>query len=75
MDARSVLVLTLPVVFVLIFLLDKSSKIGFSSRVDGELEKLKKLGGKADVMRVLRDLQSSQVFISKLKSTAHAGTY
>merc|ERR1712032_116144 len=63
MDARSVLILTLPVIFVLLFLLDKSSKIGFSGRVDagGELEKLKKFGPKADVMRVLRKLQASQV--------------
>ena len=66
MDARSVLILTLPVIFVLLFLLDKSSKIGFSGRVDagGELEKLKKFGPKADVMRVLRKLQASQVFVS-----------
>merc|ERR1712032_1176060 len=63
MDARSVLILTLPVIFVLLFLLDKSSKIGFSGRVDagGELEKLKKFGPKVDVMRVLRKLQASQV--------------
>ena len=66
MDTRSVLILTLPVIFVLLFLLDKSSKIGFSGRVDagGELEKLKKVGAKADVMRVLRNLQASQVFVS-----------
>jgi len=63
MHARSVLVLTLPVAFVLLFLLDRSSKMGFSGRVDtgGELGKLKKFGPKADVMRVLRNLQASQV--------------
>ena len=34
MDARSVFVLTLPVVFVLFFLLDNCNKIGFCGRVD-----------------------------------------
>ena len=59
MDLRTVLVLTLAVVFVFLFLLDKSSK------VDGgeELEKLREVGAKADVMRVLRKLQASQVFV------------
>ena len=77
MDARSVLILTLPVIFVLLFLLDKSSKIGFGGRVDagGELRKLRKVGPKADVMRVLRELQASQVFFSLLISTADAGSY
>ena len=71
MDARTVLVLTLPVVFVLLFLLDKSSKIGFSGKLDagGEFEKLRKVEGKADVMRVLRELQASQVFVSLGKVT------
>ena len=57
------LVLTLAVIFVLLFLLDKSSK------VDGgeELEKLREVGAKADVMRVLRKLQASQVFVSQGK--------
>ena len=66
MHARSVLVLTLPVAFVILFLLDRSSKMGFGGRVDtgGELGKLKKFGPKADVMRVLRNLQASQVFVS-----------
>ena len=34
MHARSVLVLTLPVAFVLLFLLDRSSKMGFGGMVD-----------------------------------------
>ena len=74
------LVLTLPVVFVLLFLFDNSSKIDCccyqvylasvikkvsgrdgSGKVDGEGE----VGAnKADVMRVLRKLEASQVFVS-----------
>jgi len=58
MDTRTVLVLTLAVVFVILFLLDNSSKIDLSGRVDGGGE----VGAnRADVMRVLRKLQASQV--------------
>jgi len=57
MDLRTVLVLTLAVIFVFLFLLDKSSNVNGG----GELEKLREVGAKADVMRVLRKLQASQV--------------
>ena len=63
MDLRTVLVLTLAVIFVLLFLLDKSSNVNGG----GELEKLREVGAKADVMRVLRKLQASQVFVSQGK--------
>ena len=72
------LFLTLPVVFVLLFLFDNSSKIDCccyqvylasvikkvsgrdgSGKVDGEVG-----ANKADVMRVLRKLEASQVFVS-----------